>query len=269
MKRPGLVLALALTLCRCGGTTGGDVIDFPAAAAGPADANPSVPFEFTDDHGWHIVLTTAALHVGAVYLDQSMPVSGAQNTGCVLPGTYVAQVTYGLDVNLLSPTPQRFPAPGHGTTLSALVGQVWLTYGDVNRIAPATPVLHLAGTADKAGDARPFVGTVSISSNRTAATTTRLAGASPICKQRIVSPIPTTVTISHTGGLLLRIDPRFLFVNADLSELGAFSSGYGFSDDPTNADPTSPLYYSQPSANLYQNLHAASGLYTFSWDADL
>ena len=48
-------------------------------------------------------------------------------------------------------------------------------FGDVNQIAPATPVLHLAGTADKAGDTRPFVGTVSISSNRTAATTTQLA----------------------------------------------------------------------------------------------
>jgi hypothetical protein len=85
-----------------------------------------------------------------------------------------------------------------------------------------------------------------------------------------VTPIPTPdVTIQREGGLLLRVDPRLLFVNVDFAALGKFSSGYGFSDDPSQADPTSPLYYSQPSANLYQNIHSAGSLYRFSWDSGL
>ncbi|HEY8081414.1 MAG TPA: hypothetical protein VIE15_04925, partial [Acidimicrobiales bacterium] len=98
------------------------------------------------------------------------------------------------------------------------------------------------------------------------------AGASTLCKQRIVSPIPLHLTVQHVGGLLLRIDPRQLFVNVDFSQLGKVSRGYGFSDDPSQDDPRSPLYYSQPSANLYQNLHSASPtapLYSFTWDSAL
>ncbi len=269
MRLAMISVTLGAALAACVGTTGGDVVDFPVAAAGAVDATPGKPYELVTDRGWHVVLTKATLHVGALYLGQSLPVSGAQNTACVLPGTYVAQVTTGMDVDLLSPSPQRFPTLGHGTTLQALVGQVWLTGGPIDTAVDATPILLLEGTADRAGDVRPFTGQITISSNRQQQGGTT-AGANTICKQRIVSPIPTPdVTIQHEGGLLLRIDPRVLFVNVNFEALGKFSSGYGFSDDPTQADSTSPLYYSQPSANLYQNLHSAGSLYRFSWDPEL
>jgi hypothetical protein len=264
----------ACALSACVGTTGGDVIDFPAAAAGPTDAQVGKPLVFDTDRGWHVVLTKATLHVGAVYLNQSQPVSGSQATTCVLPGTYVAQVTTGLDVDLLSPTPQRFPTLGHGTTLDALVGQVWLAGSadrDLDDVSDATPILVIEGTAESAGVSRPFKGTVTIAANRQAQSGD-VAGSSTICKQRIVSPIPTSVALKHTGGLLLRIDPRRLFVNVDFAELGKIDSGYVFSDDPSQSDPTAPLYYSQPSVNLYQNLHAAGAiapLYDFTWDDGL
>jgi hypothetical protein len=247
----------------CVGTTGGQLVDFQAAAAGPADANAGQPFAFTTDRGWHVVLTTATLHVGALYLDQSAPVSGSQGTNCILPATYVAQVipplsSTGIDVDLLSSTPQPFPASGQGTTLPpALLGQVWLTGGDINATEDTTPILVLAGTADQDGTTIPFEGKITIGSNREAGGSA-LAGADPICKQRIVS-IPTAVSVRSTGALLLRIDPRLLFVNVDLSQLTKFSSTYGFSDDPTSPD------YTQPSLNLYQDLHSAGALYTFSW----
>jgi hypothetical protein len=269
------VLALLMLAPACVGTTGGDVIDFPAAAAGPADAMAGQPLDFTTDRGWHVVLTKAVLHIGALYLNQSKPVSGAQATSCVLPGTYVAQVTTGLDVDLLSPAPQRFPTLGHGTTLDALVAQVWLAGGgddhDLDNLSDTTPILIIEGTANRSGDVRPFSGRITIASNRQAQGGT-VAGSNTICKQRIVSPIPTRVAIAHTGGLLLRVDPRQLFVNVDFGQLGKFSSGYGFSDDPSQSDPKSPLYYSQPSANLYQNLHSAgtiAPLYSFAWDPAL
>jgi hypothetical protein len=269
LRTLAVVAAIATLVAACVGTTGGDVVDFPVAAAGAADATAGQPFELVNDRGWHVVLTKATLHVGALYLEQSLPVSGAQNTSCILPGTYVAQLTTGLDVDLLSPTPQRFPALAHGTTLPALVGQVWLTGGPIAGAVDATPILIIAGTADRAGDLRPFTGQITISSNRQPQGSEN-AGASPICKQRIVTPIPTpALTIEHQGGLLLRVDPRFLFVNVDFGALGKSATGYAFSDDPSAADPTSPDYYSQPSTNLYQNLHAAGSLYRFSWDPEL
>jgi hypothetical protein len=264
-----LAALLLLTTGACVGTTGGDVIDFPVAAAGPADAAAGKPFALDNDRGWHVVLTKATLHVGAVYLSQAQPISGVQNSSCVLPGTYVAQVTRGADVDLLSPAPQRFPTPGHGTTLESLVGQVWLTGGPVDSASDATPILLVEGTAERAGDVRPFTGQLTISTNRQQAGGAS-AGASTMCKQRIVTPIPTPgLVLQHQGGLLLRIDPRVLFVNVDFGALAKVPGGYAFSDDPSEIDPASPSFYGQPSVNLYQNLHAAGGLYTFAWDARL
>ena len=59
-----LVLALVLASA-CVGSTGGDVIDFPAAAAGPHDATPG-RLELVNDRGWHVVLTkaTCGLSIG-------------------------------------------------------------------------------------------------------------------------------------------------------------------------------------------------------------
>jgi len=253
------ILLLVVIASACVGTTGGDVIDFPAAASGPTDAEALKTNGFDTDLGWHVVLTKATLHIGALYLSQSQPVSGAQATSCVLPGSYVAQVTTGLDVDLLSSSPERFPTSGHGTTLHALTAQVWLAGDgdhDVDDSSDKTPILVVEGTATRSGDVRPFAGTITIASNRVAQSGP-VAGSNTLCKQRIVSPIPTNVTLAHEGGLLLRIDPRRLFVNVDFAKLTN-----GFTDDDA----------SQPTVNLYQNLHAASAiapLYTFAWDETL
>src|SRR5215472_4753215 len=161
MHRALLALFPVLLAASCVGTTGGQIVDFPAAAAGPADASGG-QLEFTTDSGWHVILTQATLHVGAIYLDQAVPVSGSQGTNCILPGLYVAEVTSGRDVDLLSPEPQPFPVLGHGTTLPALAGQVWLTGGDVNQVEDSTPILQIAGTADEAGQVVSFMGTVTI-----------------------------------------------------------------------------------------------------------
>jgi hypothetical protein len=254
----GLFSALLALPVSCVGTTGGDIISFEARAAGPADAVAGQALDFVDpSRGWHIVLTTATMHVGAIYLDESVPVSGAQNTSCILPGTYVAEVVRGLDVDLLSSTPQPFPVAGVGTTRPAIVGQVWLTGAPINNL-PDEPILHIEGTADKEGVVRPFTGSVTISGNRVASDSTQ-AGASPICKERIVSPITTSITLRKTGFLLLRIDPRFLFNNADFSLLPASGAGFAFVDSVRATD--------QPSRNLYSNLHAAlrAPLYSFEW----
>jgi hypothetical protein len=242
-------MALASLLVACVDTTGGDLVTFPAVAAGPSDAVEGQPLDFVNDRGWHVSLTTASLHVGAVYLNQSTPVSGAQNTSCILPGTYVAQVTTGIDVDLLSPAQQSFPRPGSGVAIPALAGQLWLTGGDIDTVADATPILHVSGTADQNSAVLAFEGTLTIGANRVAQ---GASGGNPICKQRIVSPIPTAVEPRAGGRLLLQIDPRLLFVNVDFT---APASGmYVIPDDSSD----------QPSRNLYQNLHS-SAPYRFEW----
>jgi hypothetical protein len=248
----------------CVGTTGGELVDFDAAAAGPVGAVAGESLSFVSDGGFAVELTRASLHVGAMYLDQSEPVSGAQNTSCILPGTYVAEVTEGIDVDLLDPSPQRFPVEGHGTTFEARAGQVWLTHDDVNAAVDPSgrPVLDFEGTVTIGAEQRHFLGEVSISSNR--ATSSALAGASPICKQRIVSPITTLVSVQTSGALLLRVDPRLFFTNVDFTALTKSGENYVFGDDPTAPS------YAQPSVNLYSNLHSGGSVpgsspYTFSW----
>ncbi len=87
-----LALSSFCSTVSCVGTTGGDQVTFSAVASGPADVSGG-QLEFVNDRGWHVVLTHAVLHVGAIYLNQSIPVSGAQVTSCILNGTYVAEVT--------------------------------------------------------------------------------------------------------------------------------------------------------------------------------
>ena len=271
MRRPDFGFPLLHLLCLCApaasacvGQTGGEAVDFPVAVTGPAGAISGQPLSCANDLGWDITITQATLHIGAVYLNQSQPVSGGQATGCYLTGTYVAQETSPLDVDLLAPSAQKFPALAHGITdPPALIGQVWLTHGDINTIPDRSPILDIAGTATQAGSALPFSGAITIGSNHQTAGGA-LAGGDPICKERIVTPIPAVLTIERTGGLLLTIDPCRLFTNVDFSLLpaGSTSGTHAFSDDPTAAD------YTQPSKNLYSNLRN-TGPYTFSWASDL
>jgi len=261
-------LLLALGAASCTGSTGGETLDVPVAAAGPATAVAGQPLVCAADPAWTITVTAASLHVGAVYLDQSQPVSGAQSTGCILTGTYVAQELAALDVDVLSPALQPFPALAHAvTTPPALIGEVWLTRGPIDAVPSSTPVLPILTVAGSAmrtvtSDVFPFTGTVTIEDNYQASGAT--AGGNPICKKRIVTPIPAAVTLSATGGLLLRIDPCRFFTAIDFTALpaGDAPGTYRFSDDPAATD------YAPTASNLYANLHS-SAPYTFSWTDEL
>lgn len=247
-----------LLFAACVGQTGGNAVTFTATAAGPADATAGQPLSWSTN-GFDVALTEAMLHVGALYLDEAAPVSGAQATGCYLTGTYVAQETSALDVDLLSPTPQPFPQPALGITEPApLVGQVWLTGGDVNQVADTTAILKIAGTATQASASFPFTGTITIGANR-APSGGVTGGGNSICKQRIVTPIPVSLTLATTGELLLRIDPRRFFTGVDFSQLPSEGAGgYAFSDDPAATG------YAPTGQALYSNLHSTAP-YAFGW----
>jgi hypothetical protein len=258
MRADRLVVGAPLLFVACVGQTGGNSVTFTAAAAGPADATAGQPLLWSTN-GFEVALTEATLHVGAIYLDEAATVSGAQATGCYLTGTYVAQETSALDVDLLSPTSQPFPQPGLGITdPPPLVGQVWLTGGDVNQVADTTAILKIAGTATQGGASFPFTGAITIGAKRAPAGG-ETGGGNSICKQRIVTPIPVSLTLATTGGLLLRIDPRLFFTGVDFSQLPSDSAGgYVFRDDPA-----APAYVPTGQA-LYSNLHSTAP-YAFGW----
>ncbi len=250
-----VAVACAWMALSCG-STGGDTIDFPLAAAGPADAVAGSPLEFSNDKGWHVVLSKATLHIGGVYLNESRPISGGQALECFLEGTYVAQQTSALTVDLLTPALQRFPALMHGTTTPAQVGQVWLTGARIDDTKDRTPILVIEGVADRAGVSKKFLGALRMGANQQLKKGD-LPGAFPPCKDRIVAPVDAEITVRPVGGLVLRIDPRKFFGGVDFGALpnGTFSDGSKSTQDTL----------------LSTNLHAAQkgGPYVFEWADDL
>jgi hypothetical protein len=233
--REAIVRSVALVLAALAGcgSTGGNVVSFDVAAGGPAEGVP--PFD--TGLGWHVVLHKAKLHVGALYLNLSVPISGAQSTSCILPGIYTAEELSGLDIDLLAKDLQPFPARGDGTDDTAKTGEVWLVGGDVNAptdVDPltnqATVVAELEGTASNALLGISFSATVTIGQNRAITSSDpSMPGAHPICKQRIVTPIPIQLAPHDRGTLTLRVDPARWFANVDFTELSP--PDYIFPDD--------------------------------------
>lgn len=251
----GAVLALCPLLGGCVGTTGGELLELEAYAAGPADTAAASSFE--NGLGYRISLEKAHIFVGGVYLNRSRPSSVSSDTSCSLPGIYVAEVLGGREVDLLSSEPQRFPERAFATSETALTGEVWLTPGDINRESSDTIVLSVAGTASRGGETFPFEGELTIGENRVIAPTdAALPGQHPICKQRIVSPIPLALKPHAGASLLLRIDPRGMFGNVDFATLSETDGTFRFADE-SGVD--------QASDNLYAGLRRSTGVYEFSW----
>lgn len=257
--RPLILAGLAAGALGCVGTTGGNLFTFDAAAAGPADA-PGGDLTFTSPRDFKVTLTRAKLHVGAVYLNNAVPISGAQATDCYLPGVYVAEVTHELEVDALDPAPQPFPGRGESIGEAALAGEVWLTHGDVNAPDSTEVVVDIAGTAERDGENFPFEASLTIGRNRLPPVSDpSMPSAHPVCKERIVSPIRVHFTPTTGGSLLLRVDPRAWFTNVDFSGLEKASSHpllYRFQDN--DDDP--------PSLNLYRGVQATTGVYRFEWN---
>jgi len=258
MRPVGLLLA-ALPVASCTGTTGYSLVSFYAVAEGPPDAQAGQPYTFMSG-GYQVSLTKAIIHIGAIYLDDTLPTSGGAEASCTLPGTYVGEVRGGLDIDMLDPRPQAFPVAGNGSTIPAAVGQVWLSGPDVNAMAAQTDILDIEGTATKDGTTASFFGAITVDqSNNPMPTSTALPGSNPICAARIVTPIFVDITLAQGGTLVLHVDPTSLFNNADFSQIKAPRNSDAF--EFTNRGMSSP---DQPSRNLYDQLHS-NGPYRFEW----
>ncbi len=267
-----MVLALLLvvfTLTACIGTTGSGIVSFEAYGAGLADLPPDTSvrgLSFVNEKtGWSITLTRAQLHIGALYLNRSVPVSGGQERECFLPGVYVAQVLSGRTIDTLSPELQRFPQLGTGTADHAITAEVWLT-GNGRRVDEeddrsfSPDIAEVAGTATRGAESMRFEGTITIGRNRRIpADDPARPGAHPMCTQRIVTPIPTSITPTDGGALVVRVDPRQWFANVELGELAPMSAESDLRRIPDDSEGA-------PAYNLFEGLTSASPLtYRFEW----
>ncbi len=201
------IVGVAAALASCNGTTGDTLLAFSAYASGVAGA--AEPFRAGN---FTIQLTTARMHVGALYFDEAPPGTGFDGPVCIASGVYAAQVPGPVDVDLLSTAPQEFSVYGAGTADTALSWQVWLTDGDVNEVN-VTPVVELEGTATGPdGAVASFGAIVTINDNRShGSSDPAQPGNDPICKSRIVQIGGLDLTFSPGGTLKMTVDPRIWF----------------------------------------------------------
>jgi len=246
--------AFSLTvIAACTSTTGGTTVTYDVAAAGVALPNNAIDTAM----GWHVALDKLVVHVGAVYLNLAVANSGdLTSTACILPGIYTGEELFGLDVDVLSATPQPFAQRGHGTDDEARTGEVWLTGGDVNALADPTIVADLAGTATSATATLPFAARVTIGANRAIPESDpAMPSQHPICKQRIVTPIAIDFRPRDGGTLLVTIDPSSWFTTIDFTTLPVIGGVATFPDD--NSIPASQ--------NLFTALRSANGTFNLSF----
>jgi hypothetical protein len=203
-------------------TTGDSLVRFTPYAAGPTDVTTPLLVDGVPN-GFQVSLTSVSMRIGAVYLIEGAYNPGSQNTSCIEPGVYAAQVPGGVQVNLLDPSPQEFSVYGNGTADLGQIGEIWLTGGttsspDINAEIDPTPVLTMTGTASRPGESYAFQSTVTISTNRAQPVTDpALPGLNPICKQRIIQFSPIHVQLFQGGSMYVRVDPRGWFHEVDFT----------------------------------------------------
>lgn len=243
------LVAAAIAVASCNGTTGDALYTFNAYAAGAKGAGDP----FTLD-GYKVQLTQAQMYIGAVYVNEAPGGSGGTfNTPeCIDSGVYCAQVPGGVEVNLLSTTPQPFSVQGSGSADLGLSWDLYLAEGDVNSDAinanPTHNIADLAGTATPLSGGPPIYWAATVNINP--GTTEDIAGArgapvesagqpglNPICLARILHLGGISLTLSEGVSMLLTIDPRAFFQAAASS----FEPPNDFSKLPPIALPACQL----------------------------
>ncbi len=257
------VLPAALALIGCSPSdTGGQLVTFQAFASGLAGVNGSLDFD--TGAGFHVQLTEARLHIGAVYFRLGQTNPGDANASCVGDTTYGLQVPGPVDVDVLSSLPQPFSVPGNATTDLDQSAEIWLVSGDINTVASTTVIASVTGVATRQAATFPFQGSITIGENRLIPPSNPAEpGANPICKQRIVSPIPLQISPTVGGSLLLQVDPRSWLGGVDFSTLlpGEDGTTLEIRDVSTGSGPDVAA-----SRDFFSGVTGASAeVYEFSW----
>jgi hypothetical protein len=162
-------------------------------------------------------------------------------------------------MDALSPALQPFSAPGNGTADHAVTGEVWLTGGPIDAPDDRKVIADVAGTATRGGESMRFEGSVTIGRNRVVQNTNPARpGAKPLCAERIVTQIATSITPTNGGSLVVRVDPRAWFRNVELAELDPVSAESDLRRIPDELEPA-------PAYNFYVGLRKSDGPYRFEW----
>lgn len=260
LRACGLVGSFLLAACAV--DTGSGSLDFEAYAAGPKQMAGAESYLFTTVSGYEVELSRASLRVGAIYLNQQRPLPGSPKQACFLPGMYVAEVTSGVTVDLLSSELQAFGASGSGLLERAYTAQIWLLGegADIDALNDTAVIFDAAGIARRGAEEWPFEASLTIGAQRRQTPADpKKPGDNPICAERIVSPIPVNLKPSEGDRLVLRIDPAVFFRQVkfeELSQVQAEPPLYRFRDESEG----------QPSLNLYRGLHSTRSAYQFSWE---
>jgi hypothetical protein len=275
MRGFGLLLpGVAALLLSCAGTTGFELVQFYAAGSGFHSAVKDQPYSFDAPGGVRVTLTQASLHVGALYLTQSIPQPGGGAVACepqqTYEGAFVGEVRGEGDVDLLDPSPQEIHVIGNGSTIPSATGDVWLIHddsiksGDLNQ-PDHTPVLTLQGTYEAGGTKHTFSAGITIDTNRIQASNTGLPGEIQLCAKRVVSGIPAVLTLAQAGTLVLRVDAAALFNRVPFTDL---PDGVGLTSGCAPNVQTEKCFTNDDSnlssRTLYANL-TTTGPYRFEW----
>jgi len=274
------ILAMLAAVVSCNGSTGYGLVQFYAAGRGFSDSVKGQPYTFDTAEGVPVTLTQASLHVGALYLTQSVPEPGGGPQPCALPQTYegafVGEVRGdGGDIDLLDPAAQPFQVIGDGSTIPAATGQVWLTHDDAitdgNLNGPDdVPILSLQGSFEDAAGAHTFSAGFTIDVTRISGTPNPgLPGEIQICQQRIVSGIPVGLTLAQGGTLVLQVDAQALFQGVPFTDLPTAASLAGNTASACLADAATQRCFTNDYSNvsstvLFSNLKT-TGPYSFAW----
>ena len=250
-------LLCAILFTGCIQTTGGNVVSFSAQASGDPAIVTGAPLTFTTPRGFDVTLSRAQLTIGALYLNQQNPQNYSLEESCIQEGIYSGEVRGGVTFDALSPDPQPFPVAGNGTDAPTRAAELWLTGGDVLAEDDDTVLLDVAGIATRGAERFPFEGQLTIGTNRIIPPRNPgLPGSNPLCRQRIVSPIPFDVTLAEGRTVAVLVDPRAWFFSVDFAELTKVSDLpllYRFTDQVDSS--------AQPDKAIFAALRSASGPY--------
>jgi hypothetical protein len=276
-------VAVAATLLSFGdlgcGSTGSKRFVFDARAGG-IERDATQPHVFTNERGWTITLTKAAVTIGPVYLNVVAPLRSGE-TSWMRPfirsafahdehlgeGRVVGEVLAQVTIDALSPVLVPFGSQGSMTQEHVRTADVFLwpppeTPPETTNIDAASA--ELAGEAVRGKDHVRFRGRLVIDDAWASDAKPGERSATPISEIRQVRGVPASFYPVEGGALEIRVDVCPLFRGADFSNLAA---------NPTDADGTKILVQSKDGAiatdqvmrNVFQGLRASSGTYAIRW----
>lgn len=280
-----LALAALFATAGCASDTGETRFSFDARAGGiERPARDAGPLTFTNERGWTITLTKAAVTFGPVYLNVAPPLreeglsrlldlfvkpAWADGDDHLGAGRVVGEVLGQVTFDALSSEPVAFPTSGTLAQERVRTAEIWFypkpgVAAETTKIG--TPALDVAGSATDGRSSVRFRGALVLDDAWLPEATAGARGALSITEIRKVRGVPAAFYPTEGGHLDVRFDVEELFRGADFSNLEG---------NPTDADGTKILVQSksgnvttdQVMTNLYQGLRSAKGTYSVRWIA--